>query len=381
MAGRPADAAELYATSLGGVYVLSLQIGESSRGLRVVSGLLSAGPPPATAFDRAGLLEDQGFYAYILGNLILSRQAYEESAALFRSIGNLSKLANVLRLWADLERTVGHLTRSRELAEESLNIVNSLNQDYSQIFAHSCLASTLVCLGETQLARDHFQKATELERHELFSGRGFSEAELKYFTGDVAGARRQTLNNRVMSEERRVERDMALCDSLLGLLTLHDSGDLATAGRHLDSARAYATRSGHLEVQLRCHILAGRIEAAQEALTAAKAEFQAGIDLADSCEFKRLGADLRLEFAAVGIRMGELNEVIAIASSVLNWSECVDHQYEWGAADALHLLGVANARLGQIEDARTYLASAVTRRIGLGHRGVAETKSMLQGLA
>ena len=61
------------------------------------------------------------------------------------------------------------------------------------------------------------------------------------------------------------------------------------------------------------------------------------------------------------------------AREALDRSVHPECQYAW--ADALHLCGVAHARLGELDPARQRLTAALSRREQLRHPGVRETQT------
>jgi hypothetical protein len=173
--------------------------------------------------------------------------------------------------------------------------------------------------------------------------------------------------------------EQALCDTLLGLLALPD--DPSAARRHLDAARTHGSRSGNVEVQLRCYHLAAEIARAGRASFVARNEAEAGLHLADTCGFGLYAIDLRLALARVHLDAGDPGTALKRVREALERSTHPECQYAWGEADALHLCGVAHARLGETDLARQCLTAAVAKHQQLTHAGLPESRAELERLS
>ena len=68
------------------------------------------------------------------------------------------------------------------------------------------------------------------------------------------------------------------------------------------------------------------------------------------------------------------------AREALDRSVHPECQYAWGEADALHLCGVAHARLSELDLARTRLTAALAKREQLTHPGLPDTRAELARL-
>src|SRR5262249_41741893 len=134
-------------------------------------------------------------------------------------------------------------------------------------------------------------------------------------------------------------RGAALCDCVLGRCVVAENR--RQAHTHLAAARDSATRSGDVEVILRCYHLAAEIARHESDFPLAVSEALDGIQLADSCGFGQWSLDIRTELARIHLAAGRPRDAIEPAEWVLNRSQEEDCQYAWGVADSLHLLGVA----------------------------------------
>src|SRR5207245_1045185 len=103
-------------------------------------------------------------------------------------------------------------------------------------------------------ARDWFAAAARIAGRPLTSGPGLWEAEFALMRGDVVRARRQTQANREVLKRSGNLRLFALCDALLGHSVVRESPSAAEG--YLRSARDFGSRSGEVQIQLRCYHLA-----------------------------------------------------------------------------------------------------------------------------
>jgi len=238
-------------------------------------------------------------------------------------------------------------------------------------------AQSRLALGETGV-RDDFSRATELEGEPLYSLRGIAEAEYKLLLGDRPGALSQTEANRETCFREKWNATLCRCDALLARLLLPD--DPARAAQHLEDARAFASRSGVIDFQLRCFHAATELHRHLGDLTQSIAEGEAGILLADTCGFGKFSIDLRIALAETYLAASEPRKALQNARNSLDRSEAPECQYAWGKADGLHFCGVAHLRLGERELARDRLSAALELREDLPHGRIEETRAALRDL-
>ena len=96
--------------------------------------------------------------------------------------------------------------------------------------------------------------------------------------------------------------------------------------------------------------------------------------------FGHYAIDLRLALARAQLDAGEAKAALVRAREALDRSVHPECQYAWGEADALHLCGVAHARLGELDLARTRLTAALAKREQLTHPGLSDTRAELARL-
>jgi hypothetical protein len=178
-----------------------------------------------------------------------------------------------------------------------------------------------------------------------------------------------------LEEEGNLQR-VALFQVVWGILLAPTA--IETSRKYLAAGRAYATRSGHIEITLRCYHLAATLARCERESALGVTEAMNGVQLADSCGFGRWSIDIRLELAQVYLANGQAQLAIEPAEKALAMSEDPECQYAWGIADGLHLLGVAHARLGEKTKARDCLQRAVEKRGPLQHPELKESKEELQ---
>jgi hypothetical protein len=384
LAGRSREASNLYRFGLGGFRHLGGMLGDYARGLRILSAFSPDGTPEAAAIDlpaqsRERLVFDWGLFAEKLGDLATARRALAIQSELGRSRDDATILSGVLQNQADIELLAGNIPVALRAAVDAVTQAEKAGDRFRCGRSQAYVATACARLGHLDGARRHFAGATHLEgKSELYFLRGLQEAEFRTAIGDRVGAVAQTRGNRDFCKRHHWVGVRARCETLLGLLALPD--DLAAARRHLGSAREFGSRSGHVEVQLRCYHLAAEIARTEQAFALARSEAEAGIHLADTCGFGHYAIELRLALARVRLDANDAMAALQRAREALDRSVHPECQYAWGEADALDLCGRAHARLGEAELARQRLTAAVAARERLGHPGLADTRAALAAL-
>jgi tetratricopeptide (TPR) repeat protein len=236
----------------------------------------------------------------------------------------------------------------------------------------------LGALGDVTGARENFAIATKLEGEQLTFLAGVREAEFMVSCGQRKQALEQMRYCRRLCGRYRWSLHLAFCDTLYGLLLLPSK--LKLASQYLESAIDFGHRSGDIEIQLRCHLLAAELSRHLDDYRSASFHCESGILLADGCGFGKYSIDLRLELVRLHLCVKDEQPALQRAQEALERSTLAECQYAWGEADALHLLGVAHARLGELEAARRRLEDALTVREWLTHPGLDETRAALTAL-
>lgn len=374
LAGKVEEAFALYSAHLGG-YSTFRDTGDSSRGLRMLERFVPGDDfahldGALTKEEWSVVVNDLGLFAANLGDLSRARDAIRFALTLDR---NSPRVAQNL---VDVESNAGHFQAALEFAEQAVRLVSELNIDWISASSHAFLGLAHMALGQNDEAANNFDKATQAQASPLYSLRGIHEAEFKLLRGRRAEALSQTEANRELACEYRWGSDICRCDSLLSRLLLPN--DTARAAAHLRDARAFATRSSYIEMQVRCFQSACELMRCLGDFSQSVAEGEAGILLADTCGFGKFSIDLRLALAETLLLAGEPTGALKHARAALDRSQAADCQYAWGQADGLHFTGLAHLRLRETELAHRRLLAALAIRERLSHGRISETRSALE---
>jgi tetratricopeptide (TPR) repeat protein len=375
------EAFDLYWHGLGGYKSVGRVLGENPRGLRILERFIPRGD--FTLIDellpmraRGTLVNDVGLYAMQLGDLATARGAFAYNRT--NSSERTDESITYQNL-AAVELNAGFLLKAIVYAETAVSITADAQNNSVAKIALTYRAKSGFALGKTASSATDFQRATELEGQALYALRGIDEAECKFLCGDHSGSLSQThANLREYAIPYNENDDRCRANALLSRLLALD--DPAQAARHLQDARAFANRSGHVELQLRCAHAATELYTHLGDYTQAIAEADAGILLADTCGFGKYSIDIRLALAETYLAAGDARKALQNARNALDRSEHPDCQYAWGRADGLHSCGVAHRLLGEKELARQRLTAALELRERLGHGRIEETRRALATL-
>jgi serine/threonine-protein kinase len=131
---------------------------------------------------------------------------------------------------------------------------------------------------------------------------------------------------------------------------------------------------------LDARVLAASIALAARDLTTAQAEAETDLFLAESCGYVLTRIDLLLWSARIALAIPDRVLALSHAQTALTLSKTPGCGYAWGEAEALHLIGLAHAGLGDAASARAPLERALALRQDLGGSGIAELSEMIGGL-
>jgi len=383
LAGRTQEAFDLYWFRLGNYENLGRVLGESARGLRILERFVPGDNflciEPLLVRDRSALVNDLGLFAKNLGDLARARSASGHGRALDASAGDRRNESADVQNLADIELLAGRFPQALEVSETTLSLARAAEDGRYVMLSLAYRATSRFALGDTAPAEADFARATELGGAPLYSHRGIREAEWKLLRSDRVGALAQTEANWGTCGQNGWGDDLCRCNTLLARLLAPD--DPAKAGRHLEEARAFASRSGVVELQLRSFHAACELCRCLIAWAQSIAEVQAGILLADTCGYGKYSIDLRLALAETLLAAGDPRQALPYARAALDRSEAPNCQYAWGQADGLHFCGLAHLRLGERELARQRLTAALALRERIGHGRTEETRRALGQLA
>jgi tetratricopeptide (TPR) repeat protein len=382
LAGRVQEACDLYRYGLGAYRNLIWVLGENGRGLRILEGFFPQDDflrPEAqlSPHDRSFLVNDLGLFAMVLGDLARARRANVHSQLLDAGASDTKGESISARNLAELELYAGHFRQALAYSESGVLLAAEAKDEVQTRVSLSYRATSRFALGDITAAAEDFQSASKLAGVPLYSDIGIHEAECKLLRGDRPGALSQTQANLEIAARNKWNDILCRCDALLARLLLPD--DPARAGQHLQDARAFATRSGVVSLQLRCFHAACELHLHLGDYPQAIAEAEAGILLADTCGFGKYSIDLRLALAETLLAAGgDARKALQSARDALDRSEQPDCAYAWGKADGLHFCGLAHLRLGERELARQRLTAALELRERLGHGRIEETRRALE---
>jgi hypothetical protein len=374
-AGRVVEAFELYWYALGSYNHLGRGLGMYTRGLRITSGF------PRRDDKRFEYLNDRdgallagaiSLFFNASGDIYNARKNNNLQKTLFQELKESVEVSIALQNLVEFEHAAGCLTIAAEAAAEALTNAR-VTLDPSQVkFSLAYNASVASLRGDLRLAETCFAEATKLEgARQLYSKRGLDEADFHFRLGDPTRARTQTEANLEICTRNGWGQLTTLCHDLLARCALPD--DPTTARAHLAHVRRWATRTGEVEMVLRAHRLAAALALAEGDRTAALAEAEEGLTVADGLGFGLLAIDLRL----LAARAADPARSLTYARAALDASTAPECGYAWGEADAAHLCGLAHLALGEPDLARRRLTQALAVRQRIRHPGLAETERAL----
>jgi hypothetical protein len=380
LAGRVQEAFGLYWDGLSGYGNLGSALGENTRGLRILERFVPRDDffliePHLSFRDRAALVANLGLFAKNQGDLARAREAYNHCRSLASTASDHKNESTNARNLAEVELNAGHFRLALDYSESAASLAAEARDDTTVKYSLCYRATAYFALGDTNASAADFLRARELEGLLLYSLRGIWQAESKLVRGDRTGALHQTQINRGFAAMDNWNDDLCRCDALLARLLLSD--DAARSAQHLEDARAFANRSGVVELQLRCFHAACELQRHIGDLPQSITEAEAGILLADTCAFGWFSIDLRLALAETLLAAGDAHKALQNARNALDRSEAPDCQYAWGKADGLHFCGLAHLRLGEHALARQRLTAALELRERLGHGRIDETREAL----
>jgi tetratricopeptide (TPR) repeat protein len=255
LAGRVAEAFELYQDGLGGYEGLGLILGENTRGLRILErfvprdefSLLDSRLSPR---DQSMLINALGLFAQDLGELHRARLALAYSEELDARVGDREGESIGAANVAGVELRAGAFRQALDCSIRAVRIAEEIEDPVKIAKRLTYRAACHFALGDVNSSVADFDRATELNRRPLETLWGSLESDCKFLRGNQSGALLQARTNLGAMKRLSSRTDVCRCQTLLSRLLL--PGDPAGASAYLDEARAFASRSGHVELQLRC---------------------------------------------------------------------------------------------------------------------------------
>lgn len=402
LAGYCDEAFGVYWSSMGGYAHLGRKLGENIRGMRMLSGFLAGNEralPAGLGEDNASrLLTEMGYYARNLGDLHTAEHFHKWALAHDGAGGPATSFpdgrpgppkgrverrgglteADVLtdrRNLAEIALLRGHLPQALKLARQCLSGGRSTGgrdpreSDEANVQARTLIGMAAGLLGKLGEASNEFGATTAVQ-FLSYSMHAAREAEFQLLRGKRSRAKKLL---------RKIQGQwyfpVALGEVIEGRLLV--GSDPGAARDKLSGARARGSQTGDVEIQLCAHLLAAEIFSSEGDHAMARAEAESGLHLADTCGFGRYSIELRVALARALLEAGEAIGALQRAEQALERSSHPECQYAWGEADALHICGIAHARLGQRDQARKRLSASLDKRTQLTHPGLDETRRAL----
>jgi tetratricopeptide (TPR) repeat protein len=367
LAGRVEDAFQLYWNGLGNWAHLGAVLGENSRGIRILERFFVHDDRSELSRRLEGqwestLFNDLGLFAEHLGDMTRAVSAIQRAYELSDVTNNRGAANDNL---AEVAMNSGRYPESLQFSETAVSISSELYSYARRAIAH-------FALGNLDRAFDDFEHATRLFGGALISNIGLLEAECHARSGDAARSR----GLQSVPHERATD----VCGSSALFAEFFAQEEPGQSAKLLASARGFADKSGHVELQLRCFRAASSLQRELRNFPQAIAEAEAGILLADTCGFGKFSIELRISLAEAQLLAGEPQKALQAARWALDRSEQPECQYAWGKADGLHFCGLAHLQLGEHELARQRLTAALELRSKIGHGRVEETRRALERL-
>jgi tetratricopeptide (TPR) repeat protein len=316
-AGRTREAAQLFERALGGLRHLGWKLGEMARGVRILRSF-----PECP--DRWAL----GWFLRALGE-------YEEALAL-----------NPLPCFrADIRLLQGRLPHVAVEGDET----------------RAAIAAFL--MGRTkEFPPDRLGCAIPTAQLLLLQGR-LHRLNASGFRVDLY-------------QDIGWEGERARCQLLLAEAARRH-GDLAAAGASLQAAYSWAVHSGSIEHLCLLHLVQARLARSEGDGENAQRAVAGGIHMARQCGLGLYLIELLCEQAEICLARADAPAAEHVAAAALERAQSPDCQFQWGAAEAGHLLGQALWQQGQLDRARRFLKRALARRRILGDPRVELTRHLL----
>jgi hypothetical protein len=146
-----------------------------------------------------------------------------------------------------------------------------------------------------------------------------------------------------------------------------------------DAAR-WILRSGSVEHLCLLHLMRSRVARGEGDLAVAQQALDEGLHLARHCQLGLYHVDLLCEQAEVDLARGDAAAAEAFAREARGFASAATCQFQWGAAEAGHLLGQALALQQRDREARDVLDETLALRSRLGDPRREDTEWLLQRL-
>jgi len=319
-AGRIDEAECLYRDVLGGMRHLAWNLGETTRGLRVLRGF-EACP------DRDAL-------AWFLRALGEFDEAYTQN------------LMPYFR--ADIRLLQGRLPHVAAEGDEGRSVAAAFLMGRTEELPPDRLGSTV-------------------PRYQLLLYR------------DSPTAARHAARMMAVYQDVGWESDRTRCRLILADAAL-ERADPDACQQHLDAAAGWILHSGSVEHLSHWHWIRARLARVMGAPSVARIAIDEGLHLARSFGMGLFLIEFLCEHAELSLASGDPSAAESAARDALGKATDKDCQYLWGAAKASHLLGQALLMYGEAGAARAVLHDALEMRYQLRDPKARQTERLLENL-
>jgi ATP/maltotriose-dependent transcriptional regulator MalT len=153
--------------------------------------------------------------------------------------------------------------------------------------------------------------------------------------------------------------------------------DEAQCRRYLDSASAWILHSGSVEHLCLLHLVRSRLARILGNFEGARRAVLEGLHVARQCGLGLYWVELLCELAEVLLASGDVPAAEQAARQGLQQATDVGCQFQWGAAQAGHLVGQALWVQQRFREAREVLKLTLSLRRRLGDPGAVATAALL----
>jgi tetratricopeptide (TPR) repeat protein/predicted Ser/Thr protein kinase len=317
------------------------------------------------AYREAARRQSQNPAAWLRLAVLYGRQmdqtqandAFEKAEGIYRALGNLEGVSEVLYQRAVLANRLSKYADARTLLDQSLDISRHTGSLPQQIVARLQLSATDCRLGQFAQAQTDATQALDLARAnglENLTARGLVELGNAYFVkGDSAEARQYFTQSLEYARRYHSEHNEARALFSVGNLELRD-GDSTTGLRDVEQALVFFQRGGYQKETASALILIARAQRQKGDYTAALQSFdrqlEVGRKLADTTQI----ALAEQGSASVLLALGRLPAALTRYQAAYD----ADRQTNDKIGAVYDLLNCANLqwRLGHYDEARRALA-------------------------
>jgi hypothetical protein len=379
LAGREAEAFDLYWLGLGSYPHLGTKLGEYQRAYRILTGFSSTGCPEDLApmlplRKRSLLVTSLALHTFSLGRLEEAWILLQLHDSWSQSLGDHQALAITLRHSVDVASARGKLAEAHALVAAVLSEAEATNDDEQKSRARGTAAITAHALGLTATARSGFETATVLNEAPLATRWGSWHVRHLLDLGDLEAARSLCEYGLTVARRHDWNQEFPWFHALLARIDLAVGRDPSS---NIDEIRVWTSRTGDVQYIIEAHLLSARHLLGTGDSQAALGEAEAGLLHAVSCGYELLRIELLVTLARVWLEWPDPPRAIQAAREALDLAAAPECGYAWGEADAAQAWGEAYFANHESTLAQRAFTRAFEVRRRIEHPGVAESERWL----